>query len=94
MLFSDKVKKINMFGWNQERIILVTSEYLYNIKKTKPKRKIPISLLGGVSKTVGANKAEFTVHVPTQYDYRFLSERYAQSMSVYFNIGARRLLKS
>ena len=71
-----------MFGWNQERIIVVTTEFIYNIKKNKPKRKIPISLLGGVSKTVGANKTEFTIHVPTQYDYRFLSERYAQSMSV------------
>ena len=82
MLFSDKVKKINMFGWNQERIIVVTTEFIYNIKKNKPKRKIPISLLGGVSKTVGANKSEFTIHVPAQYDYRFISERYAHSMSV------------
>jgi serum/glucocorticoid-regulated kinase 2 len=65
LLFSDKVKKINMFGWNQERIIVITTEFIYNIKKNKPKRKIPISLLGGVSKTVGGNKTEFTIHVPT-----------------------------
>lgn len=65
LLFSDKVKKINMFGWNQERILAVTTEHIYNLKKGKPKRKIPVNLLGGVSKTVGANKTEFTIHVPT-----------------------------
>ena len=64
MLFSDKIKKINMFGWNQERILAITSEHIFNIKKNKPKRKIPINLLGGISKTIGTNKAEFTIHVP------------------------------
>ena len=54
-----------MFGWNQERLLIITTEHIYNIKKLKPKRKIPISLLGGISKTTGANKTEFTIHVPT-----------------------------
>jgi hypothetical protein len=53
-----------MFGWNQERILAITSEHIFNIKKNKPKRKIPINLLGGISKTIGTNKAEFTIHVP------------------------------
>ena len=75
MLFSDKLKKINMFGWNQERILVITTEHVYNIKKTKPKRKIPIALLGGISKTLVGTKIEFTLHVPSQYDYRFLSEK-------------------
>lgn len=66
-----------MFGWNQERILAITTEHIYNIKKHKPKRKIGITLLGGISKTVNvANKQEFTLHVPTQYDYRFLSDKY------------------
>jgi len=76
LLFSVKLKKINMFGWNQERIFVITSEYIYNIKTSKPKRKIPIHLLGGISKTMTGVKIEFTLHVPTQYDYRFLSEKY------------------
>lgn len=75
MLFSDKMKKINMFGWNQERILVITSENIYNFKKHKAKRKIPIHLLGGISKTTVGVKIEFTLHVPTQYDYRFLSEK-------------------
>jgi serum/glucocorticoid-regulated kinase 2 len=65
LLFSDKLKKINMFGWNQERILAITTEFIYNIKKNKHKRKIPITLLGGLSKTIGSNKTEFTLHVPT-----------------------------
>ncbi len=66
LLYSEKIKKINMFGWNQERILAITTEHIYNIKKQKPKRKIGITLLGGISKTVNvANKQEFTIHVPT-----------------------------
>jgi len=73
LLFSDKVKKINMFNWTQERILVITTEKIYNIKKTKAKRKIRIADLGGISKTLKG--VEFTLHVPSAYDYRFLSER-------------------
>jgi hypothetical protein len=75
LLFSDKVKKINMFGWHQERILLITNEQIYNIKKSKAKRKIRIADLGGVSKTLTGAKIEFTLHVPKAYDYRFLTEK-------------------
>ena len=51
VLFSDKVKKINMYEWNQERIFVITTEKVYNIKKTKIKRQIPLNLIGGLSKT-------------------------------------------
>lgn len=46
-MISDKVKKINMFNWVQERIVIVTTEHLYNIKKNKIKRKIAVSLMSG-----------------------------------------------
>ena len=75
LIFSDKVKKINMFGWTQERIIAITTEYIYNVKKTKVKRKIAIDSLGGISKTLQGTRIEFTLHVPKEYDYRFLSEK-------------------
>lgn len=74
-MFSDKVKKINMMGWKQERILVITNETIYNIKKTKAKRKITIASLGGVSKTMTGAKIEFTLHVNKSYDYRFLSEK-------------------
>lgn len=41
-----------MSGWKQERILVVTNEQIYNIKKQKAKRKIKIADLGGVSKTM------------------------------------------
>jgi hypothetical protein len=76
LLFADKVNKINMFGWNQERLIIITTEHVYNVKKPHSvKRKIPISYLGGISKTLQGTKIEFTLHVPREYDYRFLSEK-------------------
>ena len=88
LLFSVKLKKINMFGWNQERIFVITNEHIYNIKTSKPKRKIPIHLLGGISKAMTGVKIEFTLHVPTQYDYRFLSEKYLSPIH-YNNIYRR-----
>jgi len=76
LLFSDKVKKINMYDWNQERILVVTSKSVYNFKKQKIKRVIPIVKIGGISKTIlQGSKNEFTIHVPSEYDYRFISDR-------------------
>jgi hypothetical protein len=64
-----------MFGWTQERVLVITTESIYNIKKVKVKRRIKIADLGGVSKALLGSKVEFTIHVPKQYDYRFLSEK-------------------
>ena len=74
-MFTDKVKKINMFGWTQERTLMITNEKIYNIKNKKAKRKIKIADLGGISKTMLGSKIEFTLHVPKEYDYRFISEK-------------------
>ena len=41
-LFSDKVKKINMFNWVQERSLVITTEKIYNLKKNKVKRAIMV----------------------------------------------------
>ncbi len=75
VLFSDKIKKVNMFGFVQERIMVVTKERVFNIKKNKVKRIIQIKTLGGVSKTTQQGKNEFTLHIPTEYDYRFHSDK-------------------
>ena len=64
-----------MYDWNQERIIAISNEAIYNIKKLKVMRKIPIFKIGGISKTTTPGKYEFTIHVPSEYDYRFISER-------------------
>ena len=33
ILFTDKIKKINKFGFTQERNIIITSQAIYNFKK-------------------------------------------------------------
>lgn len=55
---------------------MVTSEKIYNFKKNKIKRQIPIYKLSGISKNLAGAKNEFTLHVLSEYDYRFISERY------------------
>jgi hypothetical protein len=65
-----------MFDWTQARIFVITSEKIYNIKKLKIKRFILINKMAGISKTTSPNNMkEFTIHVNTEYDYRFISEK-------------------
>lgn len=76
LLFADKIKKTNMFNWTQERTFVITEKALYNIHKKVIKRTILHKDIGGLSKTIPPSKAlEFTVHVPSKYDYRFSSPR-------------------
>jgi hypothetical protein len=42
LLFSDKIKKINMFNWVQERYFIITTNKIYNVKKSKVKRSIVV----------------------------------------------------
>jgi len=76
LLFADMVKKTNMFDWTQKRILVITSESIYNVHQKKVKRMIRIKDLDGISKTTNSRaKNEFTVHVPLQYDYRFETDK-------------------
>ena len=76
LLFADKVKKTNMFDWTQEHTLAITDNALYNIHKKQIKRCIRIDSIGALIKTISKkNMREFTVHVPTEYDYRFTSEK-------------------
>ncbi len=70
-----------MLGFTQERMLVVTKERIYNIKKDKIKRIIQIRTLGGISKTVKPGKMEFTLHIPSEYDYRFCSEKYDKRLN-------------
>jgi hypothetical protein len=65
-----------MFEWTQERTFVITSEKVYNIKNGKIKRFILIHKIGGLSKNTISKGKEFTIHVPSEYDYRFISDRY------------------
>lgn len=76
-MYAAMVKKINLYDWSQERMLVITNAGIYNVYKKKIKRKIDIKDVGGVTKTVppSKNSQEFTVGVPTQYDYRFVSDK-------------------
>lgn len=76
LLFADKIQKTNMFEWTQERTFVITNAAVYNIHKKEIKRQIKVKEIGGLSKSVPPSKAqEFTIHVPSSYDYRFTSAR-------------------
>ena len=91
-LYANNVKKTNMFEWTQERTLVITDQALYNIHKKKVKRVIMIAEIGGITKTAPPSKnvSEFTVHVPSSYDYRFISEARDEIMDVikraYYNL--------
>ena len=77
LVYAAMVKKINQFEWSQERMLAITDVGIYNIHKKKIKRCIQIVEIGGITKTVPPSRCatEFTVHVPTSYDYRFSTEK-------------------
>ena len=82
LIFADKIKKFNGGNWKQERIFVITSEHIYNVKKDKVKRRIQLGSLGGISKAMLGSKTEFTLHVPKEYDYRFLSDRRTEIIDI------------
>lgn len=72
--FSDKVIKINRFGMNQERVIMITNKGIYNLKKKELKRKIEMDKIRGI--TISKLSDEFVLHgTDFDYDYYFVSNR-------------------
>ena len=72
--FSDKILKINKYGFKQERNILLTDKAIYNLKKLSLKRRIDFKTIEGI--TVSKISDEFVIHCKDiNYDYQFLSPR-------------------
>ena len=72
--FSDKISKINKYGFKQERNILITDKAIYNLKKTSLKRRIDFRTIDGI--TVSKISDEFIIHCKDiNYDYQFVSSR-------------------
>ena len=83
--FSDKVLKFNDRDWKQERILIITNENILNLKRKGTfnicihlvlKRAIKLEAVTAITKSKSPESHEFVIHVPSQYDYRFDSERY------------------
>jgi hypothetical protein len=79
-----------MFGWVQQRFLLITNEKIYNVKKTKVKRSIRVNDLSGITKNLNGSKKEFTLHVNKEYDYRFQSEKREEIMAILKHMYAER----
>ena len=72
--FSDKIDKINKYGWKQERNIIITNKAIYNLKKFELKRRIDLKTLIGI--TISKNSEEFVIHCSnSDYDYQYSSQR-------------------
>lgn len=75
ILFSCKVKKQNKFGLSQDRTLLLTNKYLYNIKDSATvQRKIGVADIKCLTKSVKKKSNDFIIHIRKQYDYQYLSE--------------------
>ena len=72
--FSDKIIKIRqgIFSSNQERVLLITDQALYNLKGKEKKRRIEIGSLSGI--TISKLSDQFIIHGKNEeYDYLYSS---------------------
>lgn len=71
IFFSALMTKYNEFGFRQDRVVVVTLNAIYNLKRSAIQRRIPFEKLEAVS--LSTMSSEFVLHVKDEYDYRFLS---------------------
>jgi serum/glucocorticoid-regulated kinase 2 len=77
VVLSCNVTKYNEAGFRQERVLVLTENALYNLKRQMVKRRIPLEKFDAI--TISTVSSEFVIHVRDEYDYRFLSyERRAE----------------
>mmetsp|Transcript_34096 Transcript_34096/g.33643 ORF Transcript_34096/g.33643 Transcript_34096/m.33643 type:complete len:271 (+) Transcript_34096:115-927(+) len=60
-------------GLKQERSLILTSTHIYNFRRSKVRRKISITDVGAIILS-GKKEKEFVLHVPKEYDYRYVCE--------------------
>lgn len=72
LLFSDKVTKINRFGMQQDRNIVITGNAIYSLKEKSLQRRLEIAKLKGITTSKQSN--EFVFHGnEEEYDYLYIS---------------------
>ena len=75
LLFSDVIYKFNSMDWKQQRNIMITNKYIYNLKGENIKRKIKFKDIIALTISGDSNSEEFIIHVPSEYDYFYSSEK-------------------
>ena len=88
ILFRSKLSKHNNKGVVQQRVLLITTEFIYNLayedffvklfsmmdSSTAIKRKIPIELISAFTVSCFPSSNEFVIHIEKQHDYRYSAE--------------------
>ncbi|MCQ2817225.1 MAG: protein kinase [archaeon] len=77
LLFSDNIIKVNKYGMNQERVLLITDAAVYNlnsVKDKKLKRRIDITKIRGI--TTSQVSDELVLHgKDEEYDYLYVTPK-------------------
>lgn len=96
VMYSDKCQKINSMGLKQERYLVLTSTHVYNFRRKKMRRKIKIVDIGAIILSEKVIK-EFVLHVPKEYDYRYLCDSRNEFIDIlklrYANLDKENTLK-
>ena len=65
------ITKYNDLGFRQERVLVITENAIYNMKRKSVQRRIAMEKLEAL--TISTMSSEFILHVKDEYDYRLLS---------------------
>jgi serum/glucocorticoid-regulated kinase 2 len=92
--FSDKIIKINKYGFKQERNIVITDKAVYNLRKTYVRRRIDLKSIKGI--TLSKTSNEFVIHCKEEeYDYQYVSPKKKTIIEIlakcYLNINEEEL---
>jgi len=75
VVFSDSLYKYNPFNWKQKRNLVITTKNIYNLKSKDLRRRINLLNVAATTVNEDENNKEFVIHVPDEYDYRFISAK-------------------
>lgn len=75
LIFSDTIHKFNPYDWKQQRNIVITDRYLYNLKTKTLRRKINLQKIEALIISTHPDSKEFILHVPSEYDYLYTSQK-------------------
>lgn len=81
VVFSDSFIKINRKDKQQDRAMVVTTRAVYNCKSgnlSKCKRRIDLEHIEAITQSTVSD--EFVLHVPREYDYRFMGPRKSEAI--------------
>ena len=85
VVLSSTITKYNDLGFRQERVLVISENAVYNIKRKSVQRRIPIEKLEAL--TVSTMSSEFVLHIKDEYDYRLLSyERRQEIIEVMLDV--------